>query len=215
MNDDELLARLRAADPALTSSAPPPDINRLVEAAVNTETAPQSEKTTDGITNHPAKATAGRSRRGLLTLAATAALLLLGGGIAGGIMLNDDNGHPSPSASKSASAPLSLTLASDAGRGKCMEPTPDTLRGYPTLFEGTVTSVEGSSVIFQVDLWLRGGDSETVRLQSGDPDISETLTFLAGEHYIVAATKDGTVPMCGANGASDETIKQFRQAFGK
>ncbi|TXS49049.1 hypothetical protein EAO75_14945 [Streptomyces sp. uw30] len=124
-------------------------------------------------------------------------------------MLNDESGR------SSASGPLDLTIASNATGGKCMAPTPDRLREYPTLFEGTVTAVEGSSVFFQVELWLRGGDSETVRLHNSDPNNSETLTFLTGEHYIVAATKDGTVPVCGANMASDETMKQFRQAFRK
>ncbi|MGW7048773.1 hypothetical protein ACWGDT_40150 [Streptomyces avermitilis] len=206
MNDEELLARLRAADPALTPSAPLPDINRLVEAAMNTDAAPRSEKSADGIMTHPAKAAAGRGRRRLLTLAAAAALLLLGGGIAGGIMLNDDNGH------SSASGPLALTIASNAASGKCMPPTPDLLRKYPTLFEGTVTSVKGASVFFHVDRWFRGGDTDTVRLQNSDPNNSETPTFLAGEHYIVSATKDGSVPVCGV--VSGETMQQFRQASG-
>ena len=44
MNDDELLARLKATDPALTSKAPRPDVTRLMEATMNTPntaTAPQ------------------------------------------------------------------------------------------------------------------------------------------------------------------------------
>ncbi|GGN91494.1 hypothetical protein GCM10011579_088380 [Streptomyces albiflavescens] len=208
MNDDELLARLRAADPALTPRAPLPDINRLVEAALNTDITPPSEKTAAGITTRPAKAVAVRRRRRLLTLAAAAGLLMLGGGIAGGIMANGDSGH------SSASGPLTLTAASGTAHAKCMAPIPDRLRRYPTLFEGTVTSVKGSSAFFRVDHWLRGGDSDTVRLNS-DTNEPESLTFLVGEHYIVAATKDGTVPQCGANMASDETRSKFRQAYGK
>ncbi|MFG2364119.1 hypothetical protein ACGFY3_21090 [Streptomyces mirabilis] len=71
---------------------------------------------------------------------------------------------------------------------------PNILRKYPTLFEGTVTSVKGTSVFFHVDRWLRGGDADTVRLQNGDPSSPETLTFQVGDHYTVASTKDGTVP---------------------
>ncbi|MEV0186162.1 hypothetical protein AB0I54_44080 [Streptomyces sp. NPDC050625] len=207
MNDDELLARLRAADPALTSRAPLPDINRLVEAALNTDITPRSEKTAVGTTTRRAKAGAGRGRRRLLPLAAAAGLLMVGGGIVGGAMANGDSGH------SSAAGPLTLTAAGPA-RGKCKEPTPDRLRQYPTLFEGTVTSVKGSSVFFRVDHWLRGGDSDTVRLNS-DTDEPESLTFSVGEHYIVAATKDGIVPQCGANVASEETRSKFRQASGK
>ncbi|MFE2070374.1 hypothetical protein ACFXDH_49790 [Streptomyces sp. NPDC059467] len=206
MNDDELLARLKAADPALTPSAPPPDIDRLVEAASTTDTTPRPGTTTTGSTTRPAQAVAGRRR--LLGLAAAAALLLAGGGIAARITAGGDSAHPS------ASAPLTLTVASGTADAKCMEPTPDSLRGYPTLFGGTATSVKGSSVTFRVDRWFRGGDAKTVRLNS-DPDQPETLTFTVGEHYIVAATKDGTVPPCAANMASDETLSRFRQASGQ
>ncbi|MFJ5307032.1 hypothetical protein [Streptomyces sp. NPDC088350] len=209
MNDDELLARLRSADPALTTQAPPPDIDRLVEATLNTDTALQSATTVAGVT------TAGRGRRHLLGLAATAGLLMLGGGVAGGIMANngnnnDNNKDKGDGHSISAGA---LRLTAEGGSAKCAAPSPDTLRGFPTLFEGTVTSIKGPIVTFRVDRWFKGGDAETAVLDSntGRP---ETLTFLDGEHYIVAA-KDGVVPPCGANGASAETIDNFRQAYGK
>jgi hypothetical protein len=200
VNDDELLARLKSADPALTRSAPPPDIDRLVEATLNTATA-------TATVPQPAKATAGRSRRHLLGLAAAAGLLVLGGGIATGVMANNGSG------SGRSAAPAPVTLTAQGGSAKCAEPTPDSLRGYPTLFVGTVTSVKGSSVTFHIDHWLKGGDAETVVLV-GDTSIPETLTFSEGEHYIVGA-KDGVVPPCAANGASAETISKFRQAFGK
>ncbi|MET7543433.1 hypothetical protein [Streptomyces sp. NPDC005507] len=87
-------------------------------------------------------------------------------------------------------------------------------RGFPTLFEGTVTSFKGSSVTFRVDSWLNGGGADTVVLDS-DAGRPETLTFVAGEHYIVAADKDGVVPQCGANPASAGTTNQFRRAYGK
>ncbi|MFD3927146.1 hypothetical protein [Streptomyces sp. NPDC058614] len=214
MNDDELLARLRSADPALTSSAPQPDTNRLVEATLNTDTdtdtdtdtALQSAETAAGTTTRPAKA-AGRGRRHhLFGLAAAAGLLMLGGGIAGGIVANDDNGH------SISAGPLTLTAESGSANKKCMEPVPDRLRKYPTLFEGTVTSIKGAMVTFRVDHWLQGGDADTVVLDS-NTDQPETLTFLDGEHYIVAA-ENGVVPSCGANWASAETIAKFRQAFG-
>ncbi|MER6221600.1 hypothetical protein ACWCYL_18515 [Streptomyces sp. 900105755] len=204
MNDDELLTLLRDADPALTSKAPPPDLTRLVEDALNTESVLRSENTAAGPAQTP-KATAGRGRRGLLGLAAAAALLLAGG-IAAGISANSGSGHPA-----TAGAPLNLTLPGSA-LGKCQAPVPDQLAGYPTLFYGTVTSVKGPLVTLRVDHWLRGGGSRTVLLSS-DPDLPERLTFTVGGHYIVAAEKDGTIPRCGANWVSDETWQQFRQAF--
>jgi hypothetical protein len=208
VNDDELLARMKAADPALTPRAALPDINHLMEAIVNTDTAPQSAKTTAGSTTYPAKAAAGRGRRRLNGLTAAAGLLVVGGGIAGGIMANNVNGH------SSLASPLTLTATSASAGAKCAEPVPDLLRAYPTLFEGTVTSVDGSMVTFRVDYWLNGGGAATVRLDSGAGE-PERLTFLRGAHYIVAADKDGVVPQCGANMASDETAGKFRQAYGK
>lgn len=209
MNDDELLARMKSADPALTTQAPLPDINRLVEATLNTDTNTtlQSATTAVGATTRPAKTTAGRRRRHIFGLAAAAGLLMLGGGVAGGIMSNNGNGH------STSAGPLTLTTASGSVSQKCAEPTPDLLRAYPTLFGGTVTSIKGSMVTFHVDYWLVGGGTDTVVLDS-NTDQPEQLTFLAGEHYIVAA-KDGVVPQCGANLASAETISKFRQSYGK
>lgn len=219
MNDDELLARLKAADPALTPSAPQPDIDRLVEATLSTDTNTSSStdsstdtglrsaESAEGITTRPVKSTAGLGRRHLLGLAAAAGLLMLGGGVAGGIVAGSDNGH------SNSAAPLALTAASDPGAGKCMAPTPDTLRGSSTLFVGTVTAIEGAKVTFHVDHWLTGGGTDTVVLDS-NTDQPETLTFLDGDRYIVSAN-DGVVPACGANGASDETVEEFRQAYGK
>jgi hypothetical protein len=207
VNDDELLARLRAADPALTPRAPLPDINHLMEAVVNTDTTPRSAKTAADTATHPARVAAGRGRPRLNRLTAAAGLLVIAGGITGGIMADNINGHSSPASQ------LTLTTSGSAG-AKCAEPVPDLLRAYPTLFEGTVTSIKGSTVTFRVDYWLNGGGAATVRLDSGAGE-PERLTFVDGAHYIVAADKDGVVPQCGANMTSDQTASKFRQAYGK
>ncbi|MBK6012338.1 hypothetical protein [Streptomyces sp. MBT53] len=209
MNDDELLARLKAADPALTRDAPPPDIDQLVEDTLNTTTA-------DAL--RPAKTATVRPRRHLLGLAAAVGLLLLGGGIGIGVMAHGGGGTASTggnqakhSGSSAAAGALRLTAA--GGSAKCVAPTPDTLRGYPTLFIGTVTSIKGTVVTFRVDHWLKGGTARTVVLDS-DTSRPEALTFIDGDRYVVAA-KDGVVPVCGANGVTDDEIAKFRQAYGK
>ncbi|MFI6541702.1 hypothetical protein ACIBO9_00525 [Streptomyces prunicolor] len=204
MNDDELLDRLKSADPALTTQAPPPDIDRLVEDTLNTDTALQSATTAAGI------ATAGWGRRRLFGLAA-AGLLVLGGGVAGGIMANSGNGNGHSAAAKTAPTAGALRLTAEGGSGKCVPPGLATLRKYPTLFEGTVTSVKGSTTTFRVDQWFKGGDAETVVLTS-DTGIPETLTYAEGGPYIVGA-KDGFVPPCAAIDATPETIAEFHQAF--
>ncbi|MFC9842908.1 hypothetical protein ACFWFF_29090 [Streptomyces sp. NPDC060223] len=167
----------------------------------------QSESTAIDPTTRAAKVTAGRGRRRLSGLAAAAALLI-GGGIAAGITANSGNGH-----STADGAPLTLTVAGGS-YPKCQAPVPDQLAGYPTLFYGTATSVKGFLVSFHVDHWLRGGGTDTV-LVSGDSDFPEQLTFTVGQHYIVAADKDGTIPACGANAASDETWREYSQVLGQ
>ena len=207
MNDDELLARLKAADPALTRSAPPPDIDQLVEATLNT--------TTPTSAFRPAKAATGRPRRHLLGLAAAVGLLVLGGGIGVGVMANDGGGSTAKNApgSGSSAAAGALRLTAEGGSAKCVAPTPDTLRKYPTLFIATVTSIKDTVVTFRVDHWLKGGTARTVVLDS-DTSRPEALTFINGDRYVVAA-KDGVVPVCGANGVTADEIAEFRQAYGK
>ena len=177
MNDDELLARLKSADPALSRIA------------------------------------AGWGRRHLFGLMAAAGLLVLGGGVAGGIMTNSGNGNGHSASAKTPASAGALRLTAQGGSGKCVVPGVDTLGEYPTLFEGTVTSVRGSTATFRVDRWFKGGDAETVVLTSATR-IPETLTYAEGGHYIVGA-KDGFVPMCAAIEASPQDIAESRQAFGK
>lgn len=123
------------------------------------------------------------------------------------------DGNDSGSAKGRATSTGALRLTAQGGSGKCVVPGLDTLSKYPTLFEGTVTSVDGSTTTFRVDQWLKGGGAETVVVES-DTEIPETLTFSEGGHYIVGA-ENGFVPPCAAIDASPDTISKFRQAFGK
>ncbi len=85
MNDDELLAHLKATDPALTSKAPRPDVTRLVEATMNTNTA---------TTTAPTKAVQNaRPRRRLVPALAFTALLLVGGGVSWGVAQGGGEGR--------------------------------------------------------------------------------------------------------------------------
>ncbi|GGL18352.1 hypothetical protein [Streptomyces flaveus] len=208
MNDDELLAHLRAMDPALTSSAPLPAINRLVEAAITNDTTTRPAPSPAGITHLSPKRTPGAGRRNLLGLAAAAALLV-GGAITWGTAANQGQ---SPSV-----GPLALTVEgvdSGAPSVACAEPTVDTLRGSSTAFEGTVTSQEGDRVEFRIDHWYRGGDTSTARL-SNNENWPEGWVFEVGQHYLVTA-ENGVVPACGGTTwATDQDRNLFRQAFEK
>ncbi|WP_030992916.1 hypothetical protein [Streptomyces sp. NRRL WC-3744] len=208
MKDDELLVRLRAADPAATASAPAPDINRLVEAAMTTDSTSRTS-TTAGI---PTSADRPVHRRRRFALAAAAVALLLVGGGATWKAVADHGSHGDQ---VSAGTPLALTLAS-GGDAKCMEPTVDLLRRFDVAFEGSVTSRKDEQVVFRIDHWFRGGDADTAQLTNGGADGgSETLVFDVGQSYLVTA-QDGVVPVCGGtNLASPEGEALFHRAFDK
>jgi hypothetical protein len=216
MNDDELLAHLKATDPALTSKAPRPDVTRLVEATMNTNTA---------TTAAPAKAVQNaRPRRRLVPALAFAALLLVGGGVSWGVARGGEG--PADKAGAGAAGvgrvpqlePLTLILPEgNPGTAKCVAPTPDLLRRHDLAFEGTVTAEQGDRVVLQVDHWYRldpnlANPSDEVRL-SNDGAFAEAPDFRIGAHYLVTAD-DGIVPMCGGTTeATDEARAMFREAF--
>ncbi|WEH12513.1 hypothetical protein [Streptomyces sp. VNUA24] len=198
MNDDELLAQLKATDPAVLSKAPRPDVPRLVEATMNTTTPTTvtTEKTAP--------------RRLLVPALAFTALLLVGGGIAWG----PEQGADGDTQDK---PHLAVTLRLQAGGEavKCAAPTFESLRRNELAFEGTVTTKKGDSVSLEVDHWYRAPadrSTTTVRLTQ-DAANSEAVSFQVGEHYLVTA-ENGTVPICGGTTvATDQTRAWFRHAF--
>ncbi|GAA3887648.1 hypothetical protein GCM10023084_45270 [Streptomyces lacrimifluminis] len=219
MNDDELLAHLKATDPALTSKAPRPDVTRLVEATMNTQTATTT-------TPPPAKATQdARPRRRLVPALAFAALLLVGGGVSWGVAQGGEDTADKAGAGAAGVGsvpqlqPLTLMLPDgDPAAAKCAAPTPDLLRGHELAFEGTVTAENGGRVVLKVDHWYRkdanlANPSHEVRL-SNDYASSEAPDFEIGAHYLVTAD-GGIVPMCGGTTeATDEGRAMFEEAFG-
>lgn len=218
MNDDELLAQLKATDPALTSKAPRPDVTRLVEATMSTST-----KTT--ATTSPVR---GVPRRRLVPALAFAALLLVGGGVTWGVARGGEGTVDKAGAGAAGVGrvpqlePQTLILA-DGGSAavKCVAPTPDLLRRHDLAFEGTVTAEQGDRVVLRVDHWYRldpnlANPSHEVRLSS-DKGNSEAPDFPLGGHYLVTADSvNGIVPICGGTTeATDEARAMFREAFEK
>ncbi|MDO0917493.1 hypothetical protein QQM39_43885 [Streptomyces sp. DT2A-34] len=202
MNDEELLARMRAIDPARTSDAPQPDINRLLEATMTADTTVRtSPRTSD------------RPRRPLLLAAAAAAVLTVGAGITWGVTATRDT----PPA---VAAPLVLTVQQDTGGGPataCAELDVTTLRQYTTAFEGTATSVDGDQITLRVDHWYRGEDASTVRLDNTHEGQLESFgqEFAVGQTYLVYA-KDGKVPVCYGDAEATPKLRSlYDRAFGQ
>ncbi|SPF07115.1 hypothetical protein [Streptomyces sp. MA5143a] len=198
MNDHELLAQLKAADPALISKAPRPDVPRLVEATMNTTTPTTvtTEKTAP--------------RRLLVPALAFTALLLVGGGISWA----PGQGADGDTQDKPDLA-MTLRLAPGEAAAMCSAPTPGRLRQNELAFEGTVTAKQSDYVSLEVDHWYRAPanrSTTTVRLTQDEPN-SEATFFQVGAHYLVTAD-NGTVPICGGTTmATDETRGMFREAF--
>ncbi|MFI5707964.1 hypothetical protein [Kribbella sp. NPDC051620] len=224
MNDDELLAKLKAADPA--RHAPEPNPDRLLEATMttDTETRPDTTSTT--------------RRRWLPAVAA--GVLLVGGGIAWGIAGNsgDDNqpiagaptatvstpGAPTATAGTPGSTPtatagtpavLKLTVGA-APNAKCRAVEVADLRRMETAFAGTATAIKGEQVTLHVDHWYRGGDATTVQVQS-DADAVTTLLgvdFKVGGTYLITAN-DAQVTLCGESAPTNpELLALYKTAFG-
>ncbi|MGW7363561.1 hypothetical protein ACWGI8_09060 [Streptomyces sp. NPDC054841] len=200
MNNDELLARLRAIDPARTSHAPSPDLDRLLEATMTADT--KARTTNDG--------SAGRRRR-LVLAAAAAAVLAAGGGIAWGMAATGSSSSsassPSSPSSPSKADPVILTVP-EAPAAKCAAVTVDVLGSMQTAFEGTATSVKGDRVELRVDHWYRGGDASVVRLQN-DTEMVPLLSgveFTVGRHYLVTAN-EGRVTLCGYSAEADPQLR--------
>jgi hypothetical protein len=206
MNDDELRARLRAADPARRDAPAESWIDELVEATVTmNEQAGQDNRTEE----------ARRRSRWLVpavAAAAVAAIAVVGYSVVAG----DDGGGTKDEQQTE----LALTMPANdpnAPIAMCMELTADALRPVETAFAGTATDVTGDQVTLDVDRWYKGGDADVVQLTSSTDAgvlLEGGVEFTEGEGYLVTAT-EGTVNGCGFSGAhTDDLAAIFDEAFG-
>lgn len=203
MNEDELLARLRAADPARLPT-PPPDIDRILEAAMTTTRTPADTAADTGTAADGGTGSRRRNPRPRLLAAAAAAVLTAGGLVAWQVTR-------APVAAPSA-APLVLSVEGTAGSLKCAAPTAEVLRTNTLAFEGTATSVTDDRVVFRVRHWYRGDAGVrvvTLRAVRG----LEGVTFTSGERFLVAAADGGVAPCGGTAPAEPQMRELYRDAF--
>jgi hypothetical protein len=205
VNDDELLARLKAADPA--SHAPEPDLDRLLEATMTTDTEARP-------------GTAIRQR----WLPAVAAGVLLAAGVGWAVAGNSGNdnqpvaGPPTSAVSRpSVSTPSVLKLTVGAApNARCRAVEVADLQGMQTAFAGTATAIRGEVVTLHVDHWYKGGDATTVVVQSNADAVTTLLgvDFKVGGTYLVTAT-NAQVSLCGESAPTNpELLDLYKQAFG-
>lgn len=212
-HDDELRARLRAADPA--SSLPPaaPDgVARLLEETMSNSILAESRES-------------GTHSRGPLTwlVAAAAAVVLAGAGLFAVLNDGDDGQVPSadpPSASAPSAAEPTVTelTAPEPSQGRCMVPTAEAMADNPVAFDGIVESIEGDLVTLVPTRWYAGDATDLVTVEAPSDALRELLVaveFQEGERYLVTASAGGEVMVCGFSAAYSQGLAAtYAEAFG-
>lgn len=201
MNDEELEAQLRSADPARRSTGADSWIDDLAEATMTTETG----------TEQP------RRRRTWAMAAAAAAVVAIVGGVAFAVAAGGGDDAPAEDREAQERTELALALPPADSLQMCIEFSPEVLEPMEVAFSGEVDEVQGETVRITPDHWYRGGDEATdVVLTAGSPDVllEGGITFEEGERYLVSAV-DGQVATCGLSGPySEEMAAAYDEAFG-
>ncbi|MDX6360761.1 MAG: hypothetical protein QOH37_3815 [Nocardioidaceae bacterium] len=198
MNDDDLLSRLRTADPA--SSLPPADPGRvaqLLEAAMSDTATPTHETRENGT----------RDRSPLTWLVAAAAVLLI---VAAGVfgLVNRDHDQ-APTAQGTVTA-----LGYAPVHGRCMVPNIGVLQAQTIAFRGTLTTLTGGSATFRVDHWFKGGPTALAKVSAPVlGDLVDAAQLAVGQQYLISA-QNGQVTACGFSGPADGRLAAlYEQAY--
>ena len=116
-----------------------------------------------------------------------------------------------------AGAETNLDLSAGAGDtlASCLAFSEDILADMPVALLGTARSVQGETVVLDVDRWFTAGHADTVTLhaEAGMEALIGGIAFVEGTEYVVTAT-DGKVNYCGYTAeATPELLASFESAF--
>lgn len=202
MDDEELQARMRAADPARGPAPADSWIDDLAEATVTSGTTKTS--------------TEPRSRRAWVLVAAAAAVVAIVGGGTWALTAGDGD-EPAGDRVAEPQKELSLALPPADSMQMCIEFSPEALAPMEVAFSGEAYDVDGATVRLTPDHWYRGGDgADEVVLTAGSEDVllEGGITFEEGQRYLVSAV-DGQVATCGLSAPySEEMAAAYDEAFG-
>lgn len=211
-SDDELLARLQAADPATSlPSADPSRVARLLEETMSNTT--DNEGDTDGLTE--SRETGTHRRSPLTWLVAAAAVLLIAGVGAFGLLSHDAGSDKVPAATDK---PTVTRLAAPAGAasGMCIVPNARILGAQTLAFEGTVQEITGDMVTLVPSRFYVGDVTDLVEVEAPKSDLLAlvgAVKFEVGGRYLVSAS-DGRVTVCGFSAPySADLAALYDQAF--
>lgn len=207
--DDELLARLRSVDPA--SSLPPADpigVARLLEDTM-------SDLIDHVDETDPTPQTGTHGRNPLTWLVAAAAVLIIAGVGAFGLLNNDSGPDQVPSAGSDPTM-THLSARAQGASGKCMVPNAELLSTQTLAFAGTVQEITDGVVTLEPTRFFTGEVTDLVEIEAPSADLQElvgAVKFEVGGRYLVSAT-DGQVTVCGFSGAATpELTDLYDQAF--
>jgi len=211
---DELLARLRDADPAASlPAADPTRVARLLEDAMSHDTEH------DTVTESRRTGTHGRSP--LTWLVAAAAVVLIA---AAGVFTFTDRGDdpttpPTAGTDPSVADPTVTELTMPgATTGRCMVPNAALLSGAAYAVDAEAVSVAGGVVTLEATEWFAGDPTDQVEVDQSSPDMEALIgatDFEEGKRYLVAGTDNGQVMVCGFSGPyTAELAGLYAEAFG-
>jgi len=196
------LDQLRASDPVRADGVPDASLAR-VSAKV------QEHIMTDLQQHDPSTV---RPRRGPLALFGG---LALAGAFALAIAFSNGFGVQSPGPIGAGPSP-SDNPAAGGGMASCIRYDPAILPTFETVFDGTVTGVDGDQVTFDVNTGWKGADG-TITLTAPEANIALTgpaPEFKVGGRYLVTAA-GSNVNTCGYSLDYDaDTAASWAAAFG-
>jgi len=209
VDEDELLARLRDADPA--ASLPPADadrVDRFLEDAMGHDTQ-------TGTTEH--RGTGARGRSPLTWLVAAAAVVLIAAAGVSTLVGDGDEGLGTPPPGGEADPSVTTLTMPDGAPGRCMVPNAQALSNAEYAVDAEVASVEGGTAVLEPTEWYAGDPTDQVEVDAGSTDLRAMLgapRFEEGQRYLVAGTGDGRVMVCGFSGPYDAGLAAlYAEAF--
>lgn len=215
---DELLTRLRAADPAA-------DLPDLDPASPEARALEEEIRMSATATTRPATAPVGPRWRRPRWLAAAAVLVAVIAVAAGLAIGADGDDEPREAVAPSTTAPGATDPGITPGGGlsaMCVEIySLDTLAAREVAFAGTVTAVAGDQVTFAVDEWYRGPGGDEITLGgaeafgAGLTSVSDGAVSLEPGTRLLVAGDGGFAWSCGFTQPYDAAVAaQWAEVLG-
>ena len=200
--------RLRAADPIRADDVPDASLARV---AATIQEHIMTDKQHDPTVRHPRGPLAWVGGLAVVGVIALAFAMALGNGF-GAQTPPPIAANPTPSEAPDASG----NPAAGGGVASCLVYDPANLPTFETVFDGTVSAIDGDQVTFTVNEGWKGAEG-TITLTAPQVDIALTgplPEFKVGNRYLVTAA-GSTISACGYTLDYDaDTAAKWAAAFG-